>query len=46
MRLIMAKILWNFDLELDPSCSDWYNQPIFALWSKPALKVHVKERSD
>ncbi|KAL1889864.1 hypothetical protein Sste5346_008587 [Sporothrix stenoceras] len=44
MRLIMAKILFNFDLELDKSCSDWYNQRIFALWEKPPLNVHLKYR--
>jgi cytochrome P450 len=44
MRIIMAKILFNFDLELDESCSDWYTQRIFGLWEKPPLKVYVRDR--
>jgi hypothetical protein len=44
MRLIVAKLLWNFDLALDPSCSNWHEQKIFALWSKPPLQVHIKSR--
>ncbi|GAP88679.1 putative cytochrome p450 monooxygenase [Rosellinia necatrix] len=46
MRLIMAKVLFNFDLELDPSCDQWYNQRIYALWEKPPLQVHLTERTD
>ncbi|KAL6863319.1 hypothetical protein ACO1O0_003567 [Amphichorda felina] len=46
MRLILAKILFNFDLGLDPSCEDWINQRIIALWEKPPLQVHIKPRSD
>lgn len=45
MRLIMARILFNFDLKLDESCSDWANQRIFALWEKPELKVYLQPRS-
>ncbi|KAI5918888.1 cytochrome protein [Camillea tinctor] len=44
MRLIMARILWNFDLALDERCSDWHNQKILSIWEKPPLWVNVKER--
>lgn len=46
MRLIMAKILFNFDLGLDDSCSEWWNQRIFGLWEKPPLKVYITARMD
>ncbi|KAI1363826.1 cytochrome P450 [Xylaria arbuscula] len=45
MRLIMAKVLFNFDLRLDPSCNEWYRQRIFALWEKPPLMVYLTERT-
>lgn len=42
MRLILAKILWHFDLELVPHQDDWMsNQRVFALWEKPALQVRL-----
>ncbi|KAI1327216.1 cytochrome P450 [Xylariaceae sp. FL0255] len=45
MRLILAKMLWNFDLVLDKSCDNWDDQKIFALWEKPPLKVHIRPRA-
>ncbi|KAJ2998612.1 hypothetical protein NUW58_g262 [Xylaria curta] len=45
MRLIMAKILFNFDLRLDASCNDWYRQRIYGLWEKPPLKVYLTGRT-
>ncbi|KAL7626103.1 hypothetical protein AAE478_002873 [Parahypoxylon ruwenzoriense] len=44
MRLIMAKVLWNFDLTLDEKSSNWNNQKIYSLWEKPPLEVIVKSR--
>ncbi|KAH8659808.1 cytochrome P450 [Xylariales sp. PMI_506] len=45
MRLIMARVLFNFDLKLDESCRDWHKQRIFGLWEKPPLKVYLRARS-
>ncbi|KAI0146938.1 cytochrome P450 [Xylariaceae sp. FL1272] len=45
MRLILAKVLWNFDLSLDSSCDSWHEQRIVALWEKPPLKVYIRPRS-
>jgi hypothetical protein len=41
MRLILAKVLYNFDLEL---CSneDWMNQKVYILWQKKPLMVKVQ----
>jgi hypothetical protein len=40
MRLILARIIWNFDLELLPESKNWNEQKVFVLWLKPDL--HVK----
>ncbi|KAF2195342.1 cytochrome P450 monooxygenase-like protein [Zopfia rhizophila CBS 207.26] len=42
MRLIMAKVLWNFDLELVTKEEDWLDQRVFTLWEKPSLMVRLK----
>jgi averantin hydroxylase len=48
MRLILAKILWHFDLELDESKMggrDWLaEQGVWILWDKSPLWVHLKPR--
>lgn len=43
MRLIMAKILWNFDLELSPESDNWNEKLIIhGLWRKDPLMVQLK----
>lgn len=42
MRLVLAKVLFNFDLELRPESADWLNQRSFTLWEKQSLIVKVK----
>ncbi|OTA98262.1 hypothetical protein M426DRAFT_70144 [Hypoxylon sp. CI-4A] len=44
MRLIMARVLWNFDLTLDVKSNNWNEQRIFSLWEKPPLQVYINER--
>jgi cytochrome P450 len=42
MRLIMAKVLFNFDLELVDKRGDWMEgQKVFTLWQKPSLMVRL-----
>ncbi|KAK5174974.1 uncharacterized protein LTR77_000110 [Saxophila tyrrhenica] len=44
MRLILAKMIWSFDLELDPKSDDWMKRcKVNTLWEKPELAVRVKE---
>lgn len=44
MRLILAKLVWSFDMTLDRSAENWLQEcKVFALWKKPSLDVHVKE---
>lgn len=43
MRIIMAKVLFNFDLELEPSCNSWAeDQLVYGLYEKTPLMVRVK----
>ncbi|KAH7066434.1 cytochrome P450 [Paraphoma chrysanthemicola] len=43
MRLLLAKVVYNFDLELRPQSQEWLqNQRIFTLWEKMPLLVKVK----
>ncbi|KAJ4346340.1 uncharacterized protein N0V89_010269 [Didymosphaeria variabile] len=42
MRVILAKMLWHFDLELQPGMDDWLERhKLFMLWEKPALMVKL-----
>lgn len=48
MRLILAKLLWHFDFELDDAKMpgrDWMaEQGVWILWDKGPLWVRVRER--
>jgi hypothetical protein len=44
MRLILASVLWNFDLELEDKGNDWQNQRTYGVWEKPPLYVLVNPR--
>ncbi|KAL3420413.1 cytochrome p450 [Phlyctema vagabunda] len=42
MRLILAKIIFNFDMKIADHSRNWLeNQKIYALWDKPALDVYL-----
>ncbi|KAI0839483.1 putative cytochrome P450 [Hypoxylon sp. FL0890] len=43
MRQILAKLIWNFDLELADPELDWHRDSrMYTLWSKPHLHVKAK----
>ncbi|KAK0755234.1 hypothetical protein N5P37_012057 [Trichoderma harzianum] len=45
MRLILAKILWNFDISLHPDSKDWLqDNRAFTLWQKPDLNIYIKPK--
>ncbi|RKF80347.1 Cytochrome P450 monooxygenase aclL [Golovinomyces cichoracearum] len=44
MRMIIAHVLWNFDMELGPNVMDWKDQRIYALWEKKPLHVKLYPR--
>ncbi|USP81367.1 cytochrome P450 [Curvularia clavata] len=39
MRIILATLLWDFDLELCPESENWMDQEVCLLWVKPKLMV-------
>jgi hypothetical protein len=44
IRLILSKVLFNFDLELLPECRNWIaDQKIYSLWEKIPLMVKIKD---
>ncbi|CAO2657592.1 Nn.00g037180.m01.CDS01 [Neocucurbitaria sp. VM-36] len=44
MRLILAKVVYNFDLDLCPGNDEWLDQEVYVLWEKKPLLVNVKMR--
>lgn len=43
MRVILARMLWNFDMKLLPQSDGWERQRIFTLWEKGPLMVELNE---
>ncbi|OAA59705.1 Cytochrome P450 [Niveomyces insectorum RCEF 264] len=41
MRLILARLLYNFDLEIMPDSRNWSQQKIYTLWEKGPLNVKL-----
>ncbi|OQE10623.1 hypothetical protein PENFLA_c085G05602 [Penicillium flavigenum] len=44
MRLILAKVLYNFEISLHPESVGWEKQKTFFLWEKKDLMVQLKAR--
>ncbi|KAE8165528.1 cytochrome P450 [Aspergillus tamarii] len=44
MRLMLSKLLFNFDIVLTPQSENWDKQRIFIIWDKPALMVRLTDR--
>jgi hypothetical protein len=44
MRLILARLLFSFDIEATPEIEGWLNQQVFLLWQKPPLWVRPKSK--
>ncbi|KAL6808131.1 cytochrome P450 [Trichoderma camerunense] len=43
MRLILAKILFNFDIQIADSSRDWIKQQrVYTIWEKPALYMKLQ----
>lgn len=41
MRTILARLLFNFDMELVDPEKDWMDQNVFFLWRKLPLNVYL-----
>ena len=46
MRLILARVLFNFDLQLADPNVDWLDHKNYLLWAKPPLQVYLKPVRD
>ncbi|KAF4811986.1 Cytochrome P450 monooxygenase aclL [Colletotrichum tropicale] len=45
MRMILAHLVWNFNLELESGSQGWIErQKVFMLWEKPELNVKISKR--
>ncbi|KAB8235867.1 cytochrome P450 [Aspergillus alliaceus] len=44
MRVMLARVLWNFDLELSPASENWNQQKSHFLWEKSGLMCVLKDR--
>ena len=44
MRLLIALMMWHFDMELCSESKDWAGQKAFLLWQKPELMVKLRLR--
>ncbi|KAI9730850.1 MAG: hypothetical protein M1834_005568 [Cirrosporium novae-zelandiae] len=44
MRVILARLLWNFDLELCEESLNWEKHKTYILWEKPDLMCRLKKR--
>ncbi|KAE8133593.1 cytochrome P450 [Aspergillus pseudotamarii] len=43
--LILARLIWAFDLELSPQCSNWADQRAYIIWDKGPLLIKLKAPS-
>jgi hypothetical protein len=41
MKLVMAKLLWHFDLE-QRFPDNWGDQRVYLVWEKPPMMVKLK----
>ncbi|KAK1974965.1 cytochrome P450 [Colletotrichum cereale] len=46
MRVILARVIWNFDLQIEDDCRNWLEQELYGLWKKGPLKVRLTPRKD
>ncbi|OCK85010.1 cytochrome protein [Lepidopterella palustris CBS 459.81] len=46
MRLILSKLVWNFEVEVCPESDNWINQKTYILWEKPPLVLQLRHRKD
>lgn len=44
MRIIMARMIFNFDMELAQPERDWLDQNCYLLWEKSGLMVRLQPR--
>ena len=45
MRLILARVVWNFDMKIADEARDWVKQKNYIMWKKGELKVWLTDRT-
>ncbi|KAK1958659.1 cytochrome P450 [Colletotrichum sublineola] len=46
MRVILAKVIWNFDMEIADDSRNWADQELYGLWKKGPLNVRLTPRQE
>ena len=41
MRLILARVIFNFDMKIADESRNWIDQKVFNLWNKGKLFVYL-----
>lgn len=45
MRLILARLIWNFDIRATENLKEWYdNSEVYILWQKGPVNVYLTPR--
>jgi hypothetical protein len=45
MRQMLARVVWNFDIQLAIDSTDWEKKSeVYLLWNKPPANVYLKPR--
>jgi len=44
IRAIMARLVWNFDMELEQQFLNWVQKKVQTLWDKPPLIESLRRR--
>ncbi|KAJ5713882.1 uncharacterized protein N7483_011063 [Penicillium malachiteum] len=44
IRMILSKLLFNFDLQICKESEDWIDQKVYTIWDKPALMIELHDR--
>ena len=45
MKLMLARVVYDFDMELAGESKNWNNQKVYTLWQKAPLLVNLKEKA-
>lgn len=43
-RMVIAHLIWNFDMKLREESKDWIDQKVFLIWDKGDLLVELEAR--
>lgn len=44
--MVLARLMWRFDVTVLPGQKDWLDQMNYMMWEKKPLRVTFEERSD